>query len=380
MTEYLNSALSQIKRSGIREFTRLAGTVEGCMFLTLGEPDFNTPDIIKEQAKADLDANITHYPPNNGQPELLSAISEFEKRQNGYDYAPDEIIFTVGATEALFTALFGIINPGDEVIVPMPGYVLYEQLIKLCRGVCVPLETSDTGFQITEERLKSALSDKTKAIILTSPNNPTGCIYTPETLEMMRRVLAERKMFIICDDVYSRLVYTENYRSFASFREFRDRLIVIQSFAKPYAMTGWRAGYLMASREVKKAFEPIHQYAVVSASSFIQNACIKALDYDPSPMIEVYRKRRDYVLQRLEAMGLSVNRPEGAFYVFPSIARFGMGSMAFCTRLLHEAKLAVTPGESFGADDFFRISYSYSDEMLKEGMDRLERFVKSLEK
>ena len=150
MTEYLNSALSQIKRSGIREFTRLAGTVEGCMFLTLGEPDFNTPDIIKEQAKADLDANITHYPPNNGEPQLLSAISEFEKRQNGYDYAPDEIIFTVGATEALFTALFGIINPGDEVIVPMPGYVLYEQLIKLCRGVCVPLETSDTGFQITE--------------------------------------------------------------------------------------------------------------------------------------------------------------------------------------------------------------------------------------
>ncbi len=378
MTEYLNSALENIQKSGIREFTRMAKTVEGCMFLTLGEPDFNTPDVIKERAKEDLDNNLTHYPENNGQLFLRKAISEFERKHNGLDYSPDEIILTIGATEALFTALFGIINPGDEVIIPMPGYVLYEQAVKLCRGVPVPLETGDTAFQITRQRLERAISPKTKAIILTSPNNPTGCIYTNETLDMLADVLADKKMFILCDDVYSRLVYKDDYKSFSSYRRFRDRMFVIQSFAKPYAMTGWRVGYLMCGLPVKQKLETIHQYMVVSASSFVQNACVEALNYDPSPMIEAFRKRRDYVYGRITAMGLPVNKPEGAFYIFPDISGFGMDSMTFATRLLHEGKLAVTPGVSFGADNCVRISYSYSDEELKEGMDRLERFVNSL--
>ncbi|MEA4920400.1 MAG: pyridoxal phosphate-dependent aminotransferase [Clostridiaceae bacterium] len=378
MVEKLNSALANIQKSGIREFTRMAKAVEGCMFLTLGEPDFNTPDCIKERAKADLDNNLTHYPENNGQAFLRKAISEFEGRHNGFDYSPEEIIVTIGATEALFTALFGIINPNDEVIVPVPGYVLYEQVIKLLRGTFVPLQTGDTAFQITRERLEAALTPNTKAIILTSPNNPTGCIYTPETLDMIREVLRDKDIFIICDDVYGRLVYTKDYKSFASFREFRDRLLVVQSFAKPYAMTGWRVGYLMADLPVKQKIETIHQYMVVSAASFIQNACVEALDYDPSPMLEIYRKRRDYVYGRIVDMGLKVNKPEGAFYIFPDISSFGLDSMTFSTRLLHEGKLAVAPGIAFGADNCVRISYCYSDEELKEGMDRLQNFIKSL--
>jgi len=378
MVEHLNSALSNIKKSGIREFTRKAKEVEGCMFLTLGEPDFNTPEPVKARAKEDLDNNITHYPENNGQLFLRKAISDFERGRNGLDYSPDEIILTIGATEALFISLFGVLDPGDEVIVPTPAYTLYEQVIKLCRGTYVPLETGDSGFQIMREQLEAAITDRTKAIILTSPNNPTGCIYTKETLDMVAEVLADRKIFVICDDVYSQLVYTPDYRSFSSYRQFRDRMLVIQSFAKPYAMTGWRVGYLMADLPVKQKLETIHQYMVVSAASFVQNACVEALAYDPSPMIEVYRKRRDYVYSRITAMGLPVTKPEGAFYIFPDISGFGMDSTAFATRLLYEGRLAVTPGASFGADNFVRISYSYSDEELKEGMGRLERFVNSL--
>lgn len=377
MIERLNSALNNVKKSGIRTFTAMARQVEGCMFLTLGEPDFNTPDEIKARAKADLDANLTHYPENNGSPALRKAIAAFENAR-GLDYREDEIIVTIGATEALFTALFGILDPGDEVIVPVPAYVLYEQVINLCRGVYVPLETGDTAFQPTRERLEAAITDKTKAILLTSPNNPTGCIYTNETLDMIADVLKDKDIFVICDDVYAQLVYTDSYKSFSSYRQFRDRMLVVQSFAKPYAMTGWRVGYLMADKPIKERIEVIHQYAVVSAASFVQNACIEALHSDPGYMVDIYRKRRDYVYGRIVQMGLPCNKPEGAFYIFPDISQFGMDSMTFCTRLAHEGKLAVTPGASFGADNCIRISYSYSDERLKEGMDRLERFIKSL--
>ncbi len=378
MTEYLNSALDNIQKSSIREFTRLAKQVPGCMFLTLGEPDFNTPEPIKETAKLDLDNNITHYPENNGERFLREAIADFEREKHRLEYSPDEVIVTVGATEGLFVTLFGILNPGDEVIVPVPAYVLYEQVVALCRGRTVRLETGDAAFQITKERLEAAITPKTKAIILTSPNNPTGCIQTKETLAAVHEVLKDKNIFVICDDVYRQLIYTEEYDSFASFSDMRDRIIVIQSFAKPYAMTGWRVGYMMADMPVKQRLETIHQYMVVSTASFAQKACVTALNYDPAPMLAIYRKRRDYVYARITAMGMEVNKPEGAFYIFPSVRQYGMDSNTFATRMLHEAKLAVTPGAAFGADDCVRISYCYSDEQLKEGMDRLESFIKSL--
>lgn len=378
MLNRLNSVVCDVKRSAIREFSRMAKETPGCIGLTLGEPDFDTPLSVREAAKLALDAGETHYIENNGTLELRTAIAEFERKQNGMDYSPDEVIVTVGATEALFTALFGILNPGDEVIVPTPAFGLYESIVALCRGVFVPLPTEDNSFQISREMIEAVITPRTKAIILNSPNNPTGCIYTPETLQAIHDTVADREIFVLCDDVYRQLVYAEGYHSFAEFRDLREQIMVIQSFSKPYAMTGWRVGYLLCDLPVKREIEKIHQFSVVSAASTSQRACIEALKSDPTPMRETYRRRRDYALKRLDEIGLEVCRPEGAFYLFPSIEKFGMDSSTFCTRMIHEVGLAATPGFCFGSDRHIRLTYCYSDEQLAEGLNRLERFVRSL--
>ena len=373
----MNAVLGDIQKSGIRVFTQMAKQEPGCLFLTLGEPDLDTPLSVREAAKASLDAGETHYPKNNGQAFLRKAIADFECKKHGLSYTPDEVIVTVGATEALFCALFGILNPGDEVIVPTPAFGLYESIIKLCRGVCVSLDTRDSAFQITTEKLRNAITPRTKAIILTSPNNPTGCIYTQETLDIIHEAVKDLPVFVICDEVYRDLIYTDNFSSFTQFSDMRDRIIEVQSFSKPYAMTGWRVGYLLADAPVKAQLEKVHQYDVVSISSFVQRACVEALAHDISGELALYRRRRDYVCARLDKMGLSYFKPQGAFYVFPSIAQFGMDSFTFCTRMVKEGKLACTPGSCFGAEGYLRISYCYSDEVLREGMDRLQRFVQN---
>lgn len=370
----MNSALDAVQKSGIRVFTQMARQEPGCLFLTLGEPDFDTPSPICQAAKDSLDAGETHYGENNGQLFLRKAISAFEQEKHGLQYAPEEIIVTVGATEALFCALFGLLNPGDEVIVPTPAFGLYESIVKLCRGVYVPLDTRNAQFQITAEQLRSAITPRTKALILTSPNNPTGCIYSRETIQAIHEVVREHPLFLLCDEVYRDLADTEDYESLSACSDLRPRLIVAQSFSKPYAMTGWRAGYLMADAPIIEQLSKVHQYAVVSVAPFIQRACAEALHWDIGPMRETYRRRRDYVCTRLTAMGLPYFRPQGAFYVFPSIESCGMDSVTFCTRLVKEGKLACTPGSCFGAEGFIRISCCYSDEILREGMDRLEGF------
>ena len=378
MLNRLNSAVYDVKRSAIREFSRMAKETPGCIGLTLGEPDFDTPLAVREAAKLALDAGETHYIDNTGTLELRTAIADFEREHNGMDYTPDEVIVTVGATEALFTALFGILNPGDEVIVPTPAFGLYESIVGLCRGTFVALPTEDNGFQISREMIESAITPRTKAIILNSPNNPTGCVYTPETLQAIHDAVAGKEIFVLCDDVYRQLTYADEYHSFAEFRDLREQIMVIQSFSKPYAMTGWRVGYLLCDLPVKRELEKVHQFSVVSASSTSQRACVEALKSDPSPMRETYRRRRDFALKRLEEIGLEVCRPEGAFYLFPSIEKFGMDSAAFCTRMIHEAGLAATPGFCFGSDRHIRLTYCYSDEELAEGLNRLEKFVRSL--
>lgn len=379
MTDRLNRAVCDARRSAIREFNRMARETPGCISLTLGEPDFDTPLPVRDAAKLALDSGETHYIDNCGDPVLRAAIADFERARNGMDYSPDEVIVTVGATEALFTALFGILNPGDEVIVPTPAFGLYESIIGLCRGIFVPLLTMDSGFQITRDMLEHAITPRTKAIILNSPNNPTGCVYTPETLQAIHDAVAGRGIFVLCDDVYRQLVYDPaRDHSFAEFRDLREQILVIQSFSKPYAMTGWRVGYLLADLSVKRELEKVHQYCVVSAASTSQRACRAALGCDPSPMREVYRRRRDFALQRLEAIGLPVCKPEGAFYLFPSIEAYGMDSATFCTRMIREAGLAATPGFCFGSDRHIRLTYCYDDEQLSEGLNRLERFVRSL--
>ena len=374
----LNNAVTQVEISGIRQFSYLVRDTPGACALTIGEPDLNTPDAVKEAAKAALDDNDTHYPPGNGYTYLLEAISRFEETAHGLVYAPEEIVTTVGATEALSIALSAILNPGDEVIIPTPAFGLYEALVRLRDGVPVFLPTEDSRFQIVPEALAAAITPRTKAIVLTSPNNPTGCVYTHETLEGIHHVLRDKPIFVICDDVYRALCYTDDYHSFAEYADMRDRSIVVQSFSKPYAMTGWRLGYCMADAPVMSRIQVLHQYAVTSIPSFVQRACVTALGLPTDGVAELFRKRRDYVYRRLRAMGLEVEEPQGAFYMFIDIRKFGMDSVTFCTRMLKEGLVGLIPGIYFGTEGFMRLSYCYSDQDLKEGLDRVERFIKSL--
>lgn len=379
MKENLNSAVYTLKRSAIREFSRLAAETPGCIRLTLGEPDFDTPASICEAACSSVEAGDTHYIENNGAAELREKIAGFEREKNGMDYSAAEVIVTAGATEALFVALFGVIEPGDEVIIPIPAFSLYEEIVKMCRGKAVHLDTSKSGFQIREEDLLPLITEKTKAIILNSPNNPTGCIYDQESLEAVRRAVSGKPVFVICDDVYRQLCYTDGYHSFAEYRDLREQILLIQSFSKPYAMTGWRVGYLLADASVKERLELVHQFTVVSTPAPFQKACIAALGHDPSGMLGEYSKRRDYVIGRLRAMGLEIEIPEGAFYAFPSVKKFGIAPSDLARRLILEAGVAITPGEAFGSQEHIRISYCCSMADLEEGLDRLESFLSGLE-
>lgn len=357
----------------------MAAARENCVRLTLGEPDFTTPEVVRNAAAASLQAGDTHYIENNGARDLRVKIAEYEREKNGMDYDADEIIVTSGATEALFVSLLGIINPGDEVIIPVPAFVLYEEIVLLARGVPVFLDTTGSGFQIRHEAIDALITDRTKAIILNSPNNPTGCVYDEESLRAVHDAVCGKSIFVICDDVYRQLCYTDNYHSFAENRDLREQILVVQSFSKPYAMTGWRMGYLMADSPVKERLELIHQFDVVSTPSMFQKAGITALQTDPSEMVAEYEKRRNYVTGRLREIGMELEIPDGAFYVFPSIAKYGTDSMTFATRLLNEGGVAVTPGIAFGSDRHIRISYCCSMDALTEGTDRLEKYLKQYE-
>ena len=379
MRESLNQAVFSLKRSAIREFSRMAKETPGCIALTLGEPDFDTPLPVREQAKISLDNHETHYIENNGSADLRRAIAQYESSKHCFECTQDQVIVTAGATEALFVSLLGVLNPGDEVIIPTPAFVLYEEIVKLCRGVVVHMNTAPDGFQITSENLSRCMTERTKAIVLNSPNNPTGAVLDAKSLENVRKAVSGRSIFVICDDVYRELVYTDGYHSFTEYSKLRDQIILVQSFSKPWAMTGWRVGYLIASPEIKERLELVHQFMVVSTPAPFQKAAIRALEYDPIELKETYRRRREYMLSRLVAMGLEVTEPQGAFYMFPSITRFGIDSATFCRRMIAEAGLAATPGFCFGAEGYIRLTYCYSDEQLKEGLDRLESFIRKLE-
>lgn len=379
MSGRLNEALLAAQPSAIRAYNALAKQTPGCISLTLGEPEFDTPQPVIDAACSALHSHETHYIENAGARPLREAIARFEREKNGLDYSPDEIIVTAGATEAIFTALLGILNPGDEVIVPTPAFVLYEQIIKLCRGVFVPLDTAKTGFQIEKEALSRAITPKTKAIILNSPNNPTGCVLTEKSLRAVYDCVKDTDIFVLCDDVYRQLIYTESYHSFAEFYDLREQILVVQSFSKPYAMTGWRVGYLMADGAVMERLRLLHQFSVVSTPAPFQKACEIALATDVTPLRQTYRARREFVLARLGEIGLTVTKPEGAFYVFPSIEKFGLSSEAFCARMIREAGLAAVPGACFGAQGHIRLSFCCEDALVREGLSRLETFCRALE-
>lgn len=370
----LNRNLSALRRSPIRVYSNLADATPGCIKLTIGEPDFDTPQPIKEAAACALAAGQTHYAPNQGTTALRSAIARYET-DRGLPTRQEEVLVTVGACQALFTAIFGCLNPGEELIVPTPGFVLYKDLATLAGAKAVELDVSSTDFQIRREALEPLITPRTKAIVLNSPCNPTGVVFDRASLEAVKQAALLHDLFVICDNVYDRLFYGEVFPDLSLDRELGDRLLLVQSFSKPWAMTGWRIGYLRAAEELLQQLLLLSAATITAVPTFLQSAAQEALDTDTAPMREAYRARRDYVCRRLDAMGLTYPRPQGAFYVFADIRRFGLTSDEFCRRLIREAGLAAVPGSCFGTEGYLRLSYAAPEPTLREGLDRLEGFL-----
>ena len=372
----LNNNLYKLQRSQIRVFTNLARQTPDCAMLTIGEPDFDTPEAIKAAAIDALNAGLTHYAPNQGTVQLRQAIADYETAR-GNAVTAEQVLVTVGACQALFTTFLGILNPGEEVIVPTPGFGLYESLIHIAGAKMVELDISKTNFQINAEALAAAITPKTKAILLNSPNNPTGAVLNEQSLTAVKEAVRGKPIFVIWDNVYNQLAYVP-CPDLSLDADLREQMILCQSFSKPYAMTGWRVGYLTCPDYVMERFLLLSAATITAVPTFLQEAAIQALKTDPSPMREIYRQRRDYVCGRLRDMGLPFPEPEGAFYVFPSISEFGIGSEEFCLRLIREGKVAAVPGKCFGTEGYIRLSYCYSEAELKRGLDRLEAFVNKL--
>ena len=371
-----NKNLETLTRSGIRVFTNLAKATPDCRMLTIGEPDLPTPEPIKLAAMKALEENQTHYAPNQGTLPLRTAIAAFETAR-GRTTAPEEVLVTVGATQALYTALTGILNPGDQVIIPTPAFSLYDTITTAAGAESVFLDVSKTDFQITPQGLADCLTEKTRAIVLNSPCNPTGVILNRESLEAVKEVLKDRDMYLICDNVYNQLVYGK-CEDLSLDEELKDKTILCQSFSKPYAMTGWRIGYLVCPETLLERLLLLSAAEIAAVPTFLQAAAQTALQQDVAPTRALYRRRRDYVCARLTQMGLPYPQPQGAFYVFPSIQKYGIPSWDFCLRMIKEAGLAAVPGTCFGCEGYIRLSYCYSDRELTESLDRLERFIGSL--
>lgn len=372
----LNPNLSALERSKIRVYTNLARETPGCVMLTIGEPDLDTPAPICEAANDALRAGRTHYAPNQGTIELRRAIAEFETVR-GNVVCEDEVLVTVGACQALFTAMLGVLERDDEIIVPTPCFNLYASIARIAGARVVPLDISRTGFQIDPDALRACITPKTKAILLNSPSNPSGTILNAESLLAVKRAILGKPIYLIWDGVYSQLSFSD-CPDLTCDTDLHAQTILCQSFSKPYAMTGWRIGYLTCPAEVMDRLLLLSAFTITAVPTFAQDAAVVALQTDTAPMREIYRARRDYVCERLRAMHLSFPAPEGAFYVFPSIEKFGLSSDEFCTRMIREGGVAAVPGSCFGADTHIRLSYCCADAVLKTGLDRMEAFLKTL--
>jgi aspartate/methionine/tyrosine aminotransferase len=378
MLNRINPQVRQFKQSGIRKFSEEAKTIPGVINFTIGEPEFNTEERIKMAAIKALNENQTHYPPNLGLESLRRAVSDFERTVNHQFYVWEEVVITNGATEGLAAALMSVLCEGDEVIIPSPMYVSYGPMISVCKAKLVPLETTNYNFQIDPHALERLITMKTKLILITSPNNPTGTILDRRSIEAVKAIAKKYDLFILSDDVYNQLVFTPDYVRLCDDESIRDRLIITQSLSKPYAMTGWRVGYVLADLPIAKAIGLMHAYLVAGITTFNQIAAIEALKTDSTWMKDSYHARRDLVYRRITAMGLPCIKPEGAFYIFPDISEFKLDSESFCLKAMREYKVAMVPGVYFGADHHVRISYAVSDADLDEGLTRLETMMTDL--
>ena len=387
MSKPLSNIVESIKPSGIRKFFDIVSEMKDAISLGVGEPDFDTPWHIRDEGIYALEKGKTFYTSNAGLKELREEICNYIRRSQGISYDPlSEVIVTVGGSEAIDIGLRTIINYGDEVIIPQPAYVSYEPCAMLAGAnpVIINLK-AENEFRLTAGELKNAITDKTKVLILPFPNNPTGAIMEKEDLEKIAKIIIEKDIYVMSDEIYGELTYKNKHVSIASIEGMKERTILINGFSKAYAMTGWRLGYACGPKEIIKQMTKIHQFAIMCAPTTSQYAAVEALkngDEDVKMMRQAYNQRRRFLLNAFKEMNLECFEPYGAFYVFPCIKEFGMTSEEFATKFLEEEKVAAVPGNAFGesGEGYLRISYAYSLENLKIAMERLKRFVENLRK
>ncbi len=387
MRNPLSKTITTIQPSGIRKFFDIVHEMKDAISLGVGEPDFDTPWHIRDEGIYSLEKGRTFYTSNAGLKELKIEIDKYLKRRFGvsYDYN-NEIMVTVGGSEAIDIAMRAMLDPGDEVLIPQPSYVSYLPCCVLANGTPVIIELkAENQFRLTPEELEAAITPKTKLLVLPFPNNPTGAIMEQKDLEEIARVCIENDIYVMSDEIYGELSYKEKHVSIASIAGMKERTILINGFSKAYAMTGWRLGYACGPKEIIEQMVKIHQYAIMCAPTTSQYSAVEALkkgDEDVKLMCESYNQRRRFLMNAFKEMGLKCFEPYGAFYVFPCIKEFGMTSEEFAMKFLEEEHVAVVPGTAFGdsGEGFLRISYAYSIENLKKAMTCLKRFVEKLRK
>ena len=384
-SKVLSKNVVALQPSGIRKFFDLLDNMQDVIALTVGQPDFVTPWHIREAAIESLEKGKTYYTSNLGLMELRTEIANYMKRRFSLSYNPaNEVVVTVGGSEAIDLAIRALINPGDEVIVPIPSFVCYDPLVHMAGGVPVIVPTHENdNFKLTAETLKAAITPRTKLLVLPFPNNPTGAVLDRNDLEAIADVLRSTDIMVLSDEIYAELTYGAKHISIASLDGMRERTIIVSGFSKAYAMTGWRLGYTLAPAEVTQQMFKIHQYGIMCAPTTSQYAAIEALkngDEDIEFMTDEYNRRRRYIVNGLQSIGVECFEPLGAFYVFPNIGKFGMSSEEFCERLLYEHKLAIVPGTAFGAsgEGFARISYAYSIKHITAALEKMEAFIKKI--
>lgn len=376
MNHVLNEILLNMDLSGIRRFSEEANKVEGVIRLTIGEPMFDTPLNIKQAAMDALKANDTHYPFAQGLLSLRKACCEFEKRTQDLDYVPSEVIITQGATGGLFTSINAICRPGDEVIILLPAFTIYKPIVEFADAIPVLLDISEDDFQINEQKLRNVITSKTKAIIVNSPNNPSGINLNRQSNDILEKIVKEHDMYVLCDDVYNQLIFEET-DFLVRRKSIRSNIIYIQSFSKPYAMTGWRIGYVMADQPVATEIAKVQSYGTSGVPPFVQQAAIAALSTDVSYMIKQYENNMNQVSELLTDRGIPFVKPQGAFYLLIDISQCKMDSWTFARKLLHETKVAVIPGEVFGAqmDRYIRTSLATDIKISLPAFDKIADFI-----
>ncbi len=381
--KFINKKVTEMQPSGIRKFFDVANTIEGVISLGVGEPDFVTPWHIRDAGIYALEKGRTYYTSNAGLIELREEICKYVTKF-GLNYKPNEVLITVGGSEAVDLAVRTVIEPGDDVLVVEPSFVCYKPCITLAGGNPVVIETkAENAFKLTVDELEQSITDKTKMLVISYPNNPTGAIMTKEELEKIADVVKKHNIMVLSDEIYAELTYSGTHSSIASIDGMKDRTIVVNGFSKTYAMTGWRLGYVMANAALIKQMTKVHQYAIMCSPTTSQYAALEAIKHGEESitlMRREYNDRRKLIVDGFNSMGLTCFNPLGAFYIFPSIKSTGLKSDEFCEKLLESQKVAVVPGTAFGksGEGHIRVSYAYSVKQINNAMERINDFIKSL--